>query len=81
MGAKPNELRVVLNQEETMRFTEKRKAKVQLRGITNTDEPIASLTQLITIYPVYDETILDSDAEMPAPNADGWIVLDGQTIR
>lgn len=81
MGEKPNELRVVLNQEETMRFTEKRKAKVQLRAITNKDEPVTSLIQLITVYPIYDETILDGDIDMPAPDANGWIVLDGQTIR
>lgn len=70
---------VILNQEETLRFTEKRKAKVQLRATTKTGIPIASLPQLITVYPVYDDTILD-DVILPTPSYDGLVILDGKKI-
>jgi hypothetical protein len=78
-GDQPNICSVVLNQEETLRFTEKRKAKVQLRATTATGIPIASPQQLITVYPVYDDTILD-DAILPTPSYDGLVILDGKKI-
>lgn len=77
----PNMCRVILNQEETLRFTEKRKAKVQLKGLTSTGTPIASPQQLITVYPIYDDTVLDDDVILPTPTYDGFVVLDGQSIR
>lgn len=80
-GSRSNELSVTLNQEETLRFTDKRKAKTQLRASTITGIPIASRTQLITVYPVYDDSILDNDAEiLPTPDTDGWVYLDGSTV-
>jgi hypothetical protein len=79
-GDQPNICSVILNQEETLRFTDKRKANVQLRATTTTGIPIASPQQLIAVYPVYDDTILDGDAILPTPSYDGLIVLDGQPI-
>lgn len=78
-GDKSNELCVTLNQEETLRFTDKRKAKVQLRATTTTGVPFGSHEQLITVYPVYDDSILD-DTILPTPSYDGLILLDGQNI-
>lgn len=78
-GNKPNELSITLNQEETLRFTEKRKAKVQLRATTTAGVPFASREQLITVYPVYDDSVLD-DTILPTPSYDGLILLDGQNI-
>lgn len=78
-GDAPNVLCVTLNQEETLRFTEKRKAKAQLRATTTTGIPIASKEQLITVYPVYDDSVLD-DVIPTTPTYDGLIVLDGQKI-
>ena len=70
---------VVLNQEETLRFTDKRKAKVQLRGITEDGRPIATLEHLIKVYPVKDDSILDGDI-VPTPTYEDLIILDGQNI-
>lgn len=78
-GERPNELVVILNQEETLRFTEKRKAKVQLRALTTTGIPFGSKEQLITVYPVYDDSILD-DVILPTPSYDGLVLLDGKNI-
>lgn len=78
-GDQANVCSVTLNQEETLRFTEKRKAKVQLRAITSTGTPIASPQQLITVYPVYDDTVLD-DVVLPTPSYDELIILDGRQI-
>ena len=75
----PNELSVTLNQEETLRFVEDHKAYVQLRATTIDGIPIASREKLITVYPVYDDSILD-DEILPTPDYDGWIFLDGQNI-
>ena len=75
----PKELYVTLNQEETLRFSEERKAYVQLRGATYDGIPIASRKRLITVYPVYDDSILDDDI-LPTPSPDGWVYLDGETI-
>ena len=74
-----NELCVTLNQEETLRFVDDRKAYVQLRAATIDGIPIASREKMITVYPVYDDTILD-DEILPTPDYDGWIYLDGSTI-
>lgn len=75
----PNELCVTLNQEETLRFEEERKAYVQLRATTIEGIPIASKQQMITVYPVYDDSVLDDDI-LPSPSYDGWVFLDGSTI-
>lgn len=75
----PNEISVTLNQEETLRFTEIRKAYVQFRGITIDGIPIASKKQELTVYPVYDDSILDEEI-LPTPDYDGWVFLDGSTI-
>ena len=75
----PNELSVTLNQEETLRFSEDRKAYVQLRGTTFEGIPIASREKQITVYPVYDDSILDDDI-IPTPSYDGWVFLDGSVV-
>lgn len=78
-GDNPYELSVTLNQEETLRFTDKRKAKAQLRATTKTGIPFASKEQLVAVYPVKDDSILDDDI-LPTPDLDGWIYLDGENI-
>lgn len=79
LGSKPTELSVTLNQEETLRFTDKKKAKVQLQAKTTTGIPIVSRTQYISVYPVHDDSILDDDI-LPTPNPEEWLFLDGQNI-
>ena len=74
------ELCVSLTAEETIRFSEKRKAKVQIRAQHIQSGTIfGSRPQLITVYPMNDE-ILEEDPMMPAENEEGWIILDGETI-
>ena len=74
-----NQCSVTLNQEETLRFTDKRKAKVQLRGLTYDGRPIATLEHLIKVYPVHDDSILDGEIK-PTPTYEDIIILDGHNI-
>jgi hypothetical protein len=78
-GSKPTELSVILHQEETLRFTDKRKAKVQLRAVTTSGIPIITHEQLITVYPAYDDSILDEEI-WPTPDYNGWVLLDGESV-
>jgi hypothetical protein len=74
------ELCVSLTPDETIRFSEKRKAKVQMRAQHMLSGTIfGSRTQLVTVYPMNDE-IIEEDPMMPAENKEGWIILDGETI-
>ena len=74
------ELYVSLTADETMRFSEKYKAKVQLRAQhAESGTVFGNRTQLITVYPMNDE-ILGEDPTLPAENEEGWVVLDGETI-
>ena len=75
----PNELCVTLNQEETLRFRDDRKAYAQLRATTKDGIPIASKQRTLTVEPAYDDSIFD-DNMLPTPEYDGYIYLDGQTI-
>lgn len=81
----PNELVVKLNKEETLRFTDKRKASVQLQGKTLDRIAFASKPELITVYPAYDDSVLDDEILPtppidPAPGEDEIIILDGEPI-
>ena len=73
-----NELCITLNQEETLRFMDDRKAYVQLRGSTVDGIQFASRQQTITVEPIYDDSILDDI--IPTPEYHGWVILDGSTI-
>lgn len=72
------ELCVTLTAEETLRFSDKVKAKAQLRAQTNDGAVFASHQQEITVYPINDDIITD-DPSMPAEE-EGWIILDGETV-
>lgn len=78
-SSKANELCVILNQEETLRFKDDRKAYVQLRASTLDGIPIASKQRMITVEPSYGDSILDGAIE-PTPEFDGYIYLDGKSI-
>ena len=76
----PRELSVTLSQDETLRFSEKSKAYVQLSATTGEGVRFASKQELITVYPIYDDSIL-GDVVLPTPDeGDDWIILDGETI-
>lgn len=71
---------VSLTAEETKRFVDKYKAKMQIRALHNDSGTIfGSHTKLITVYPMSDD-IIDENPSMPAPTADDYVVLDGEPI-
>ena len=77
----PNELTVKLNKEETLRFTDERKAYCQLQGKTLDGIAFASKQDIIPVYPVYNDSILDDDiTPTPVPDDDDIVFLDGDTI-
>jgi hypothetical protein len=59
----PNELTVILNQEETLRFTEDRIAYVQARAVTVDGLSYASKKREVVVYPVYGNNILNDNIE------------------
>ena len=73
----PHELCVSLTSEETMRFSDKRKAKVQLRAYAD-GSTFASHETLITVYPINDD-IVTEDPDLPMAD-EGWVILDGSTV-
>ena len=76
----PNELNVILNQEETLRFSDKNKAYVQLRATSIDGSTFASKEELITVYPLYDDSIL-GDIVTPTPGDEGYSYFDGGIIE
>ena len=74
-----NEISITLTEEETLRFSEKSKAYVQLKAKCIDGNTFASKKEVITIYPVYDDNILE-DEILPTPSDDGWVVLDGSIV-
>lgn len=77
----PDELLVFLNKEETLRFLDDRKAYVQLHAKTKDGTAFASKQEMITVYPVYDDSILDDDIlPTPTPDYGDIIILDGEPI-
>ena len=71
------ELCVSLTSEETIRFSDRYKAKTQLRGQHVNGTTFGSRPQIITVYPMPDDMI---DPTLPSANDEGWIVLDGETV-
>ena len=76
----PREISVILTEEETLRFSEKTKAYVQLRARNRGDNAFATKQEEITVYPVYEDTTLD-ESLIPTPGFDGIVVLDGHYIE
>lgn len=77
----PNELSVFLNKEETMRFSDNKRAYVQLRATTIDGSAFASKQEIIAVYPVYDDSILDENLEpTPSPDENGIVILDGSPV-
>lgn len=66
---------VSLTPSETMRFSDKLKARVQIRAQYG-DTIFASKQQLITVYPINDDVV---DPEFPEPQ-DNWVILDGEPV-
>ena len=73
------ELYVSLLPTETMLFSEKYKARVQLRANALDGTVFGSRVELFTVYPANDE-ILDEDPAIPAQNKAGFVTLDGDSV-
>ena len=77
----PNEVTVKLNKEETLRFSDERKAYVQIQGKTIDRVAFAGKKSEIMVYPIYDDSILDDEiVPTPTPLPDDVVILDGSTI-
>ncbi len=75
----PQELAVILGQEETLRFSDKRKGKVQMRAYSESGACFACKPTLFNVYPIIDETIL-GETILPTPDDGDMIILDGEHI-
>ena len=73
------ELCIALTPEETVRFSDKYKAKTQLRAQHKDGTVFASHVQQITVYPINDDIVAD-DPTLPSTNEEGWIIFDGGSI-
>ena len=74
------ELNVSLTSEETSRFLDKYKARVQLRArLIENGTVFGSRTTIVPVYPMRDD-IIEENPELPVPDAEGWVVLDGGII-
>lgn len=78
------ELCVSLLPEETMRFSDRFKARVQLRALKKEDGEtsgtiFASHEQLIAVYPINDD-ILDDDNISDVESSGDYVILDGKLI-
>lgn len=75
-----NELHVSLTANETMRFSERHKAKMQFRAMLKSNGKVISCKpKLITVYPIND-ALLEDDIVIDTIFDDVWAVLDGQNI-
>ena len=73
------ELCINLTANETLRFSDKLKARVQLRAQTIDGATFASRETLVSVYPINDDIVTD-DPEFPGPDNMGLIILDGKPI-
>ena len=75
------EIYVSLRPSDTALFSDKYKAKLQLRAQPAIGAPFGSKEQLITVYPMPDDIIIDDPTIDPeVPTEEGWIILDGDVI-
>ena len=75
------ELYVSLSASETKEFSDKYKARVQLRAQVYGGSSFGSRQQLITVYPMLDEIIEDGTTTEPStPTESRPIILDGGEI-
>lgn len=75
------EICVSLSAAETAIFSDKYKAKVQLRAQPFAGAPFGSRQQLFTVYPMLDDIIEDDPTTEPdIPAEEGWIILDGESV-
>ena len=79
-GKDPYELVTTLNAEETLRFTDELKGKVQLRAKTLEAHSFASKETRFTVYPIYDDSVIEDYIE-PTPEYNGYVILDAGEVK
>ena len=75
----PREISVILDQSETLRFSDKRKAFVQLRGQSTDGTIFGNKPVPITVYPLCEDDILPNSTP-PSSEHEGWLIIDGGDI-
>lgn len=70
------EMGVELSPEQTLRFSDKRKASVQGRITANNGTKYGIKEQLITVYPIYNGT----PTGLPDPDSNDFVILDGNNV-
>lgn len=75
-----NELCIILQPDETIRFSDKMKARVQMRAQHISGTVVPTRMEYITVYPMYGDLAEDDFGGSTVTNQDGWIILDGETI-
>lgn len=89
VGVTSKDLVVVLYGSETKAFTDKLKARVQLKAVSEeyTDEngqiikstSLGTVPQLFTVYPM-DDNIIDGTIDENTQTQGGYVILDGGNI-
>lgn len=77
---KANELSVFLTPEETLRFSDERKAYVQLTAASVGGIRFASGQEMITVYPSVDDSVDDVGGVIPTPGIEDLVIFDGGHI-
>lgn len=72
------EVYVSLDANETSRFSDKYKAKVQMNALPKGGVPFGSKERWVTVYSMSDDII--NTGTTPPATEDGWIILDGENI-
>lgn len=73
------QLTVFLTEEETLRFSDKKKAWVQLRATPKDGRTFGCKKTAIPVYPIHGDEPL-GDVVFPEPDENGVIFLDGGRI-
>jgi hypothetical protein len=71
------EMGIELSPEQTLRFSDKRKASVQGFITATNGVKYGIKEQIITVYPRYSGTPTD----LPDTDSNGFIILDGNNVR
>lgn len=89
VGITSKDLVVVLNGAETKAFTDKLKARVQLKAVSDeyvdergqviTSTSLGTIPQLFTVYPM-DDSIIDGAIDENTQTQGGYVILDGGNI-
>lgn len=75
------EYNVLLTPAETLKFSDKMKAKAQLVAKLKSGVKFGSHQQLVTVYPILnDDDLIGDNPTEDAPVEDGWAILDGGVI-